>query len=230
MAAAAAHVAGAPSVAAVALNLYDQLIDWAVLHVSVQFKHQSFAAAEERKKASNLPSSKISIVDDSYGSRLRFSEKNVFVKCSNCSENQSANRYAQHFEKCLGRGGRASSRNANLRLRASANGDPAASSPDASRNSNSSPDLNGGPPSTPAPTGGRRRRGATAAAKTPPSQLLDAELSGDYSGSGSGTGGGNGNHTPAAHKRRKIGASGGIMAGMNSRGLPPSGRTRSSPK
>jgi Sgf11 (transcriptional regulation protein) len=42
------------------------------------------------------------------------------VECSNCSSSTAASRYAQHLEKCLGRGGRTSSRAASARLKASA--------------------------------------------------------------------------------------------------------------
>lgn len=48
------------------------------------------------------------------------SDKNVNVECSNCSSSTAASRYAQHLEKCLGRGGRTSSRAASARLKASA--------------------------------------------------------------------------------------------------------------
>lgn len=113
------------TVASVALRLYDQLIDWAVLHFAVQYKHHAFLTAEERRRAGAFPStgqrsSKISIVPGSCGSRLVFSDKNVNVECSNCHKNVAASRYAHHFEKCLGFGGRTSSRNASARMRASA--------------------------------------------------------------------------------------------------------------
>jgi hypothetical protein len=47
-------------------------------------------------------------------------DKNVNVECSVCSSSIAASRYAQHLEKCLGRGGRSSSRAASARLKASA--------------------------------------------------------------------------------------------------------------
>lgn len=113
------------TVASVALRLYDQLIDWAVLHFAVQYKHHAFLTAEERRRAGAFPStgqrsSKISIVPGSCGSRLVFSDKNVTAECSNCHKNVAASRYAHHLEKCLGLGGRISSRNASARMRASA--------------------------------------------------------------------------------------------------------------
>lgn len=113
------------TVASVALRLYDQLIDWAVVHFAVQYKHHAFLTAEERRRAGAFTStgqrsSKISIVPGSCGSRLVFSDKNVTVECSNCHTSVAASRYAHHVERCLGRGGRTSSRNASARMRASA--------------------------------------------------------------------------------------------------------------
>eukprot|EP00179_Madagascaria_erythrocladioides_P008852 CAMPEP_0198326198 /NCGR_PEP_ID=MMETSP1450-20131203/13793_1 /TAXON_ID=753684 ORGANISM="Madagascaria erythrocladiodes, Strain CCMP3234" /NCGR_SAMPLE_ID=MMETSP1450 /ASSEMBLY_ACC=CAM_ASM_001115 /LENGTH=114 /DNA_ID=CAMNT_0044030147 /DNA_START=24 /DNA_END=368 /DNA_ORIENTATION=- len=42
------------------------------------------------------------------------------MECSNCGSSIAAARYAPHLEKCLGRGGRHSSRAASARLRAAA--------------------------------------------------------------------------------------------------------------
>lgn len=57
---------------------------------------------------------------ESSPSGVLLSDKNVNVECTNCSSSTAASRYAQHLEKCLGRGGRSSSRAASARLKASA--------------------------------------------------------------------------------------------------------------
>lgn len=190
------------TVASVALRLYDQLIDWAVLQVAIQYKHHAYVTAEERRRAGAFPStgqratSRISIVPGSFGSRLLFSEKNVTVECSNCSINISASRYAQHVEKCLGRGGRMSSRAASARLRASAER--------AEKDATDADDVSS-----------RRRR-------------LSSSTTADHDGISSGS-------ASHSHKRRKVSpahsaGTASLHSSLNSRGLPPSGRTRASPK
>ncbi|KAA8493905.1 SAGA-associated factor 11-like [Porphyridium purpureum] len=46
-------------------------------------------------------------------------ERAVLVECSQCGSNVAAARFAPHYEKCLGKGGRSSSRAATARLKAS---------------------------------------------------------------------------------------------------------------
>lgn len=189
------------TVASVALRLYEQFIDWAVLHFAIQYKHHDYQTVEDRRRAGAFPSTgqryRISIVPESYGSRLHFSEKNVTVKCSNCSANMFAARYAQHMEKCLGRGGRMSSRAASARLRASA------------EKAERDIDNDDGPPR-------RRRHPSTNSAAD-----YDTHSSAPSSNS---------------HKRRKAspahGGNSGLVShsGLGPRSLPPSGRTKASPK
>lgn len=112
------------TVAAVAVHLYEDMINWAVSEVAVQFKRNVFLSAEADRQraalATGAGSSNTQTTVPKIASRLLYSEKNVTVECSNCGSNISASRYAQHMEKCLGRGGRMSSRAASARLRASA--------------------------------------------------------------------------------------------------------------
>lgn len=121
-------------VADVVLRLYDDMINWAVTDAAVQFKCNAFLAEEGKRCAAAFTSANgnktekgrhekrraAKVVPGGYGSRLLYSDKNVTVECSNCGSNISASRYAQHVEKCLGRGGRMSSRAASARMRASA--------------------------------------------------------------------------------------------------------------
>lgn len=193
------------TVASVALRLYDQLIDWAVLHFAVQYKHHAFLTAEERRRAGAFPStgqrsSKISIVPGSCGSRLVFSDKNVNTECSNCHKNVAASRYAHHLEKCLGLGGRTSSRNASARMRASAERAEKDNSNDfddaptrRKRHSNSSADHDSASAITPSSLSSHKRRKLSPISSSQPASLAQGSL--------------------------------------NQRGLPPSGRSsRTSPK
>lgn len=112
--------------AAVAVHLYNDMINWAISHVAVQFKRSVFLASEANRYLTAIDAAALNPNDpprtkpERYGSKLLYSDKNVNVECSNCGSSVSASRYAQHFEKCLGRGGRMSSRAASARLRASA--------------------------------------------------------------------------------------------------------------
>lgn len=112
------------TVAAVAAHLYKDLIDWAVMDVAVQFKRNVFLNAEATRQQAIITAARgndaTRLAAPKTTPRLLYSEKNVTVECSNCGSNISASRYAQHVEKCLGRGGRMSSRAASARLRASA--------------------------------------------------------------------------------------------------------------
>lgn len=200
------------SVASVALLLFDSLVDWAVRDVAVQFKHRVFRQLEERRRSSifsTASTSGLSIarvtnprsttttitptssLNNNPGSKLLYSDKNVMVVCSICAVNISASRYAQHVEKCLGRGGRMSSRAATARLRASVE----------RSEKEAAADLDGPP---------RRRR----------HHGNDAES----------------NVGPGSHKRRKMSpapaAAGntGSQGSHHARSLPPSGRTRGSPR
>lgn len=196
------------TVAGVVLELYKQMIDWAVTDIAVQFKHQVFLAAEVKRQNDIISGGDVTTADaltserrppvkevaGSYGSRLLYSEKNVTAECSNCGSNISASRYAQHLEKCLGRGGRQSSRAASARLRASAE----------RAEKEAAADMEDVPPR-------RRRMGSSAHS--------DSEIMG-YGGLGS-------------SKRRKMSPvpSGGSQGAFHGRaGLPPSGRTRASPQ
>ena len=95
------------------------MIDWAVLHTAVDFKRALYLRAEALRIQRAVPKGVI-VQRGGYGGGLCYSERNVTVECSNCGSNIAAARYAQHVEKCLGRGGRVSSRAASARLRASA--------------------------------------------------------------------------------------------------------------
>lgn len=105
---------------AVTLHLYNHLIDWAITNVAVRFKHNLYLTAEANRHLQLLHPPPTTRNPPTHNPRLLYSDKNVTVECSNCSANVSASRYAQHVEKCLGRGGRTSSRTASARLRASA--------------------------------------------------------------------------------------------------------------
>lgn len=191
------------TVASVAVHLYNDMINWAISDVAVQFKRSVFLASESNRYLAAIHSSAPDAANPprttvgKYGSRLLYSDKNVTVECSNCGTNISASRYAQHVEKCLGRGGRMSSRAASARLRASAE----------RAEKEAAAELDEVPT--------RRRRNSSA----------------DPAEAGSFTGG------PYA-KRRKMspvpsgGSGGASQAGSlqhGRAGLPPSGRTRSSP-
>lgn len=193
------------SVASVALRLYEQLIDWAVLQFAVQYKHHVYLTTEERRRAGAFPStgqrssSRISIVHGSCGSSLIFSDKSVTVDCSHCGTSTAASRYALHVEKCLGLGGRMSSRTASQRLRSAAeraDKDAAADMDDI-------------------PT--RRRRHSSAASAS------------DHDGGSVSV-----SHASHKRRKMSPLTSGGSVSvghgSNNSRGLPPSGRTRASPK
>lgn len=130
--------------ASVALHLYKELVDWAVTEVAVEHRRQAFLSAEgssgefgtsrsgPEQTTGDIGTANIELGVQTVanngerskkaGSRsaLLYSDKNVNLECSNCGSNISAARYAQHMEKCLGRGGRVSSRAASARLRASA--------------------------------------------------------------------------------------------------------------
>lgn len=112
------------TVAEVAVHLYQDMINWAISEVAVQFKRNVFLNAESDRHRAAIAkgpgSSNSQLAAPKTASRLLYSEKNVTVECSNCGSNISASRYAQHMEKCMGRGGRMSSRAASARLRASA--------------------------------------------------------------------------------------------------------------
>lgn len=122
------------------------------------------------------------------------------MECSNCRVSIAASMYAKHVEKCLGRGGRPSSRAASARIRASERADKeTAVDTDDART---------------------RRRRHSSAAKTSDHDVLPSLSSTAH----------------ASHKRRKMSpVPGGPNSSvghsvLNSRGLPPSGRTRASPK
>lgn len=107
------------TIAGVAYEMYRHLIDWAVLHTAVDFKRALYLRAEALRIQRAVPTGVV-VQRGGYGGGLRYSERNLTVECSNCGANISAARYAQHVEKCLGKGGRMSSRAASARLRASA--------------------------------------------------------------------------------------------------------------
>jgi len=54
----------------------------------------------------------------------------VNIECANCGATVSASRYASHLEKCLGKGGRSSSRAASARLRATVTSESEPSEPE----------------------------------------------------------------------------------------------------
>ncbi|PXF48757.1 hypothetical protein BWQ96_01609 [Gracilariopsis chorda] len=197
----------------VALRLYEHMINWAVTEVVVQFKRRAYLAHETKRCTSAFAKVRVAdekgrhekktlarVVPASYGSCLLYSERNVTVECSNCNSNISASRYAQHVEKCLGRGGRMSSRAASARLRASAE----------RAEKESQAEMDESPP--------RRRR------HTSNGNDRSADL-GDMPTFSSG-----------ASKRRRmspvpsVGSSALSQGSTYGRGLPPSGRTRMSPR
>jgi hypothetical protein len=136
--------------AQVALSLAHELIDWVIMDVALDVhRHQYLQTVDcpailqavkpidssSIPTNSSSPSSLHAPADDplppvprSDGrqgaapapSGLLHSDKNVNVECSVCASSIAAARYAQHLEKCLGRGGRSSSRAASARLKASA--------------------------------------------------------------------------------------------------------------
>ncbi|KAI0560070.1 transcriptional regulation protein Sgf11 [Gracilaria domingensis] len=198
----------------VALRLYEHMIKWAVTEVVVQFKRQAYLAHETKRCTSAFAKVRVAdekgrhekkrlarVVPGSYGSCLLYSERNVTVVCSNCTSNISASRYAQHVEKCLGRGGRMSSRAASARLRASAE----------RAEKESQAEMDESPP--------RRRRHTSNGSNDRSAD--PADMSAFSSG---------------ASKRRRmspvpsVGSTGMSQASTYGRGLPPSGRTRMSPR
>lgn len=106
--------------AGVAGVLYGDLISWAIRQVVIKYKHRTTVARSRAKIVPPIPSNHTSGISSTNYPDLHYSEKNVHATCSNCEATVSASRYAQHLEKCLGRGGRVSSRAASARLKASA--------------------------------------------------------------------------------------------------------------
>ena len=104
--------------AGVAGVLYGDLISWALREVVLKYRHRT-TVARARKMVPTFPIGHTPTPSPNHPD-LRYSDKNVHADCANCSVTVSASRYAQHLEKCMGRGGRVSSRAASARLRASA--------------------------------------------------------------------------------------------------------------
>lgn len=103
--------------AGVAGILYADLISWAVREVALRHRLRAHLSRCRARLAPPALSTRVSTPSQLM---LHYSEKAVNAECSNCHSNVSASRYAQHLEKCLGRGGRVSSRAASARLKASA--------------------------------------------------------------------------------------------------------------
>ncbi|CAN8063792.1 unnamed protein product [Agarophyton chilense] len=198
----------------VALLLYEHMIKWAVTEVVVQFKRKAYLAHETKRCTSAFAKVRVAdekgrhekkrlarVVPGSYGSCLLYSERNVTVVCSNCTSNISASRYAQHVEKCLGRGGRMSSRAASARLRASAE----------RAEKESQAEIDESPQ--------RRRRHTSNGSNDRSADPSDMSA-----------------FSTGASKRRRmspvpsVGSTGVSQASTYGRGLPPSGRTRMSPR
>lgn len=203
------------TVADVAMCLYKDMVNWAVTHVAVQFKRSLYLRQEAKRiedafdtanatepdnKGRQNKRKTAKVAPGSYGSGLLYSEKNVTVECSNCRSSISASRYAQHVEKCLGRGGRMSSRAASARMRASVER--------AEREAVA--DLDDVPP--------KRRRSSA------------GDRNGVDHGDNGGYSSGNPSYKRRKMSPVPSGGSGGFSQGsMQGRGLPPSGRTRASP-
>lgn len=102
--------------AGVAAVLYADLISWAVREVAMRYRLRTYLTHARAQLAPPI----LSRTSAPSHPALHYSEKGVNAECSNCQSNVSASRYAQHLEKCLGRGGRVSSRAASARLKASA--------------------------------------------------------------------------------------------------------------
>lgn len=103
--------------AGVAARLYEDFIRWAVTEVAVQHRLSTHLAASRGR---TMPTNPRAGATGGGESALQYGEKSVTAECYNCRSTVSASRYAQHLEKCLGRGGRVSSRAASARLKASA--------------------------------------------------------------------------------------------------------------
>lgn len=115
--------------------LYDELITWAIREVAIRYRHR-LAVTRIRNRLATVPTSGARDRDrereaNSQHPELHYSDKNVTATCTNCRSTVSASRYAQHLEKCLGRGGRVSSRAASARLKASAEREERENSEDA---------------------------------------------------------------------------------------------------
>lgn len=112
------------TVPALALHLYEHFIDWAITDVAVTYKHKAYLSSEEKRQKQAMETANPNRAQTRENQRLFWvKDKSVNIECSNCSNTTAASRYAQHIEKCLGLGGRMSSRAASARLRASAERD-----------------------------------------------------------------------------------------------------------
>lgn len=111
----------------VAIAVAEELLDWAVKDVCVEEHWARWKEGGGDKLAVAIGVDGLLDEDDDEEEKdekerdeRKKATKNVNVVCSNCNGSIAAARYAQHLEKCLGRGGRSSSRAASARMKASA--------------------------------------------------------------------------------------------------------------
>ena len=123
------------SVGGVTMAITEHLIHWAIVEVCIE-EHGAFWKENQGGDplvsllGDNKGRNGVYFVEDEEGDEKRDQErskkehderkkasKNVNVVCSNCNGSIAASRYAQHLEKCLGRGGRSSSRAASQKLK-----------------------------------------------------------------------------------------------------------------
>jgi Sgf11 (transcriptional regulation protein) len=243
------------TIADVARALSDELLEWALMDVVLETHRNQFLSSSDGsdflRTGTAVPPSTSQLLGNNANTRCGVNpfpagqqasidsimaatgvlhvDKNVNVECNVCSSSIAASRYAQHLEKCLGRGGRSSSRAASARLKASA--EKAEKEAAADQDELSS----------------RRRRGPPLPSAHGPNQAMDT-MSGiglDRAAESSGTGNAHGHPTAQSHafpvgttKRRKsspglesLGSGGGAFGSVALNGrkggnLPPSGRSR----
>lgn len=211
----------------------DSLLDWAIMDVALEAHGRAYretagfgptddgrgaaSSAAELSAEKGTAQPAIALPTSVYEA-----DKNVNVECSNCSTSTSASRYAQHLEKCLGRGGRTSSRTASARLKASAE--------KAVRESSASHDQEH--------HGKRRRVASSASSAASPTRVDSRPGSPRLRNQHESASDANESHAPVSHKRRKASPqleraslanappSSTAPSLRKGQGLPPSGRPR----
>lgn len=133
--------------------LYAELVSWAIREVAVRYRHRTSVTRARAKLIAPITMDPTynTNTNNSSGLQLHYQDKAINATCTNCASTVSASRYAQHLEKCLGRGGRMSSRAASARLKASAE-----------REEREDDEDTGNTPAAGTVSHGRRRRAATA--------------------------------------------------------------------